>query len=86
MRWAENLARIGERRGAYRVLVGKPGGKRLLGKPGIDGKIILKWFFGKWDGGMDWIALAPDRDRWRTVVNAVMKLWVPKNAGNFLIS
>ena len=47
MRWARNLARIGDRRGAYRVLVGKRWGKRLLGKRGADGKIILKWIYGK---------------------------------------
>jgi hypothetical protein len=51
--------------------------KTLLGKQGVDGKIILKWFFGIWDGGMDWIDVAPDRGRWRAVVNAVMKLRVP---------
>jgi len=77
MRWVGNLARIGGRKGAYRVLVGKHGRKRLLGKPGVDGKIILKWFLGIWDGGMDWIDLAQDRSRWRAVVNVVTKLQVP---------
>jgi hypothetical protein len=48
-----------------------------LGDPGVDGRIILKWIFQKWDGGMDWIELAHDRDRWRVLVNAVMNLSVP---------
>jgi hypothetical protein len=43
-----------------------------LEDPGIDGKIILRWIFRKWDGGMDWIELAQDRDSWRVLVNAVM--------------
>jgi hypothetical protein len=44
---------------------------------GVDGKIILRWIFRKWNGGMDWSVLAQDRDRWRVLVNAVMNLWVP---------
>jgi len=49
MRWAEHVARMGEGRGMYWVLVGKPEGKRPLGDPGIDGWIILRWIFRKWD-------------------------------------
>jgi hypothetical protein len=49
---------------------------------GVDGRIILKWIFEKWVGDMEWIDLAQDRDRWRVLVNAVMKLRVPSNAGN----
>jgi hypothetical protein len=48
-----------------------------LGDPGIDGRIILKWIFRKWDGGMEWIELAQDRDRLRALVNVVMNLRVP---------
>jgi hypothetical protein len=44
---------------------------------GLDGRIILKWILKKWVGGMDWIDLAQDRDRWRALVNAVMNLRVP---------
>jgi hypothetical protein len=50
------------------------GGKK---NPGVDGRIILKQIFKKWHGGMDWIELAQDRDRWRALVNAVMNLRVP---------
>jgi hypothetical protein len=48
-----------------------------LGDPGLDGRIILKSMFKKWDGGMDWIELAQDMDRCRALVNAVMNLRVP---------
>jgi hypothetical protein len=50
-----------------------------LEDPGVDGRIILKLIFKKWDGGggMEWIDMAQDRDRWRAVVSAVMNLRVP---------
>jgi hypothetical protein len=50
------------------------------GDPGVDGKIILEWMFGKWDVGygcLVWIELTQDRDRWRGLVSAVMNLRVP---------
>jgi hypothetical protein len=52
-----------------------------LKEPGVDGRIILKWIFKKWDGGMDWIDMAQDRDRWRAGVSAVMNLRVQKTRG-----
>jgi hypothetical protein len=57
--------------------MGKPEGRDYLYDPGVDGNIILKWIFEKWDGGMDWIDLAQDLDRWRAFVKAVMNLHVP---------
>jgi hypothetical protein len=48
-----------------------------LGDPGVGGRIILKWIFKEWDGGMDWFELAQDRDRWRNLSNAVMNLRFP---------
>jgi hypothetical protein len=45
-----------------------------LEDPDIDGRIILRWIFMKWNGGMDWIDLAHDRDRWRALMNALMNL------------
>jgi len=51
MSWAGHSARMGERRVVYRVLVGKPEGRRPLEDPGVDGRIILRWSFRKWDVG-----------------------------------
>ena len=55
MRWAGHVARMGEGRGVHKVLVGKPEGKRPLGDPDADGRIILRWIFRKWAGlwGLD---------------------------------
>jgi hypothetical protein len=48
-----------------------------LEDPVVDGRIILKWIFKKWDGGMDWINLAQDRGRWQALVKTVINLRVP---------
>ena len=78
IRWAGHVACMGEERGVYRVLVGKPEGKRPLGRPThrwVDNIRIDLQEVGC--GYMDWIGLAQDRDRWRTLVSAVMNLQVP---------
>ena len=77
MRWAGQIARMGERRGVYRVLLGKPSGKRPLGRPRHRWKDIKIDLHEVRCGGMDWIELAQDRDRWRALVTAVMNLRVP---------
>ena len=78
MRWAGLVARMGERRGVYRVLVGKPEGKRPLGRPRRRWEDNIKMdLYEVGCGGVDWIDMAQDRDRWRALVNAVMNLRVP---------
>jgi hypothetical protein len=69
---------MGERRGAYRALVGKPEGRRPLGRPRLRWEDNIKMDLREvgW-GVVDWIDLAQDRDRWRALVNAVMNLRVP---------
>jgi hypothetical protein len=75
---AKHVARIGDRRGVFRGLVGKPEGKRLLGRPRRRWEDNIKMDLQEVEcGGMDWIELAQDRDRWRALVNAVMNLRVP---------
>jgi hypothetical protein len=68
----------GEKRNAYRLLVGKPEGKRLLGRPSCKWVDNIRMDLGEvgW-GDVDWIGLAQDRDKWRAFVNAVINLWVP---------
>jgi hypothetical protein len=73
MRWSGHVARMGEKRNAYRLLVGKPKGKRPLGRPrrrGVDlGEV--GW------SDVDWIGLPQDRNRWRALVNSVLNHRVP---------
>jgi hypothetical protein len=78
MRWAGHVTRMGEKRNAYRILVGKPEGRRSLGRPRRrwEDNIRMKLREIEW-GGMDWINLAQDRDQWRALVNTVMNLRVP---------
>ena len=75
MRWAGHVVRMGEGTGVYRVLVGKPEGKRPLGRPRRRWEDNSKMDLQEVGcGGMDWIELVQDRDRWRALVNAVMNL------------
>jgi len=78
MRWAGHVARMAEERGVYRVLLGKPEGRRLLRRPRrrwVDNiRMDLQEVGCVY---MGWIGLAQDRDRWRTLVSAVMNLRVP---------
>jgi hypothetical protein len=76
MRWAGHVARTGEGRGACRLLVKKHEGRNHLEIRGIDWRIILEWIFRLWDVGVEWIDMAHDRERWRTVVEAEMNFRV----------
>jgi hypothetical protein len=78
MRWTGHVARMGELRGAYNSLVGRPEGRRPLGRPRRRWEDNIKMDLMKIGfGDVDWIHLAQDRDRWRAVVNTVMNLPVP---------
>jgi hypothetical protein len=77
MRWMEHVARTGEKRNAYRILEGKPEGKRPLGRPRcrwVDNIKMDPREIG-WDG-VDWINMAQYRDQWRALVNTVLDIWV----------
>ena len=82
MRWEGDVARMGEGRGVHRVLVGKPEGKRLLGRPKRRWKDNIKMDLQEVGGGCaDWMELAQDRDRWWALVGTVRNLRVPKMWG-----
>ena len=76
MRWAGHVARMGEERRLYTVLMGKPEGKRPLGRPRRRWVDNIRMDLQE-EGCVDWIGLAQDRERWRTLVSAVMNLGVP---------
>jgi hypothetical protein len=78
MRWARHVARMGEKRNACRISVGKPEGKKPLGRPRRRREYSIKMDLREigW-GGMDWIYLVQDRDQWRALLNMVMNLRVP---------
>jgi len=78
MRWAGHILRIGESTDVYRVLVGKPEGKRPLGRPRRRWENNIKTDLQEVGCGVvDWIELAQERDRWRTIVNTVINLRAP---------
>jgi len=78
MRWAGHVARLGEWRGVYRVLVGKPEGRRSLGRPRRRWEDNIRMDLREVGCGcVVWMELAKDRDRWRALVSAVMNLRVP---------
>jgi hypothetical protein len=79
-RWREHVAQMGDKRNAYRILVGKPEGKRPLGRPRHSsvGNTNTKMDLGELGCGVnDWINLAQDRGQWRAPVNTVMNIRVP---------
>ena len=82
VRWAGHVARMGVRRGVQRVLVGKPEGKRPLGRPRRRWEDNIKMDLQDVGGGFgDWMELAEDRERWRALVSTVMNFGVPKMRG-----
>jgi hypothetical protein len=81
MRWAGTVARMGEKRNAYRLLVGTPKGNWSLRRPRRRWVVNIRNLGEVGWGGLDWTGLGQDRDKWRALVSAVMKLRFPWNAG-----
>jgi hypothetical protein len=82
MRWAGHVACMGQGRGVYRVLVGKPEGKRPLRRPRRRWEVNIKLDLQEVGGGCgDWMELAQDRDGWWALLSTVMSFWVPKMRG-----
>ena len=78
MSWSGHVACMGKRRDTYRVLVGKPEGKRQLGRPRRRWKNNIKMNLQEVGcGGVDWIEVAQDRDRWRAHENVVVNIQIP---------
>jgi hypothetical protein len=78
MRWVGHIACMGKKRGVYRVLVGKPEGKRPLGRPRHKWEDNIEMDLQEvGSGGRDWIELAQDTEGWQALVNAVMNLQIP---------
>ena len=86
MRWEGHVERMGEERDLHRFVVGKPEGKRPLGRPRFRWEDNIKMDLREVGGGGDGMELAQDRDRWRALVNTVMNSRVTKSARNFLTS
>ena len=83
MRWAGHVVRMGEGRGVHRVLVGKPEGKRPLGRPRRRWEDDIKMYPQEVGGGCeDWMELAQDRESWRALVGTMRNLRVPKIRGS----
>jgi hypothetical protein len=73
---AGHAARVGDRRGTYRILVGRPEGKTAIGRPRTRWGYNIKIYLTEMRCSMDWFYLAQDMETWRTAVNAVLNLWV----------
>jgi hypothetical protein len=86
IRWVGHLSHMGNKRNADRIFVGKPEGKRPLGRPRrrLENNIKIDFREIGW-GGMDWIDLAQDRDQRRALVNATINHRIPKNTAKLLI-
>jgi hypothetical protein len=87
MRWAGHVARMGEKRNACRLLVGKPEGKRPIGRPRRRWVDNIRMDLGevRW-GDVDWIGLVKDRNRWTAVVNSVLNFGFHEILGNYRVT